>query len=123
MVQIALCQICIRMNINVYIQIHGDLLKMIFFFSLLLRLGKTYTHIVTLKISLISFHFRIYENYDSKEKFKIWLQSSDLALNFYRYPLKYIDIYCNIKINIAIALILRSLDLKSAYFVCGRMTW
>jgi hypothetical protein len=41
--------------------IQGHLLEMKFFFLLFLRLGKTCTPLVTFKISLISFDFRIYK--------------------------------------------------------------
>ena len=55
-------------------QLQFDLLELKFFFSQFLGLGKTYRHIVTLKISLTSFHFRITNDMIQK--------SSDLALFF-----------------------------------------
>ena len=39
----------------------GDFLELKFFFFLFLRLGKTCAPLVKLKISLTSFHFRIYK--------------------------------------------------------------
>ena len=51
----------LKKEANLFAEIQGDLLKLIFLFSLLLGLGTSYRPVVTLKISLTSFHFRVYK--------------------------------------------------------------
>ena len=62
--------------------LQGDLLEVKFFFSLLLRLGKTYRPLVTLTNLLTSFHFRIYEIITQRKILKFGFRAAIWRLAF-----------------------------------------
>ena len=103
-------------SVQPQLNLQGDILKLIFLFSLLLGLGKTYRHIITLKIWLTSFHFKIYQ-------FLTWKK----ILEFVFIPVTWTSIFMDFLQNIlnifenlnSILLLLSFLDLYTlqAYFL------